>query len=742
MAGQLTKDTQTTFLPGSPAVAGSPGTPGTPAYCEMVQPAPYPRYIPVDVFVPYQPARTVGGIVFPAIPAHVVYTYRTETVTPPAVEVCYPGTPGSPPTPGTPSSPSQTLADYRLGWNAGAISDAAFPSDCALTLSVTASSVGIVVGLNGSNAGAGYAEIDHALYFSHGRALVYEAGVQKGFVHAFASADSFEIRRVGTLVTYYQNAALIYTSDVASTGNVFADSSFYAGGDRITSIEFAALGSASGTGADSAGTSYASFEPLAGHAANKSYAASAGAFPPLAGTLGVGELIPTYAVSAGALAYLLGAGRMLTGEQASSAASLPALQGFAADRAYAGSAASLQPLQGLAGQAAVLDGVASMVLAGSVFTLLASGMQRERNRLAAVLPRAAFGLTAFAGASAQTVCPPAHLSASGDIANVGRAVMLAPAMTLDARGTMGLQGEVNAVLAGQCRLTAFGGASLQARAPGMTLTASATTEAVGSLRAVLKNRFSASGFAGAVLTQRLSGVFSLDASGANVPTGSLQATMPACALRASGSEPVYGQARMIMPRAMLKGAPNALRAWMPACRLHAMGRPNAVAAALREAWAMNLRGGNEDAAVALAHEVTHYTHYPFNQIVSFDGVTYGASDAGLFRLDGDTDAGAPIAWSFQTCATDFKSPQLKSLPEVFMSGKLGSGATVDVLVGEMADNAYQYTNVRGTPSQNHRFKFGRGMRSRLYALGVVDPDGGELSLDGIEFAVIPLSRKI
>ena len=732
---QLSKITSVATTPGSPGSPGSAGSPAMPGYFTTVTKQITTTAGAYPIYGYNAIVRAVVIVGYELFKNDVTTTYTEQVWVPPS-----PAIPGAPGAPGTRAS---TVTDYNIGWNAGAVSEVAYAGDCTLTLSVAASAVGVVAGFNGSNQGTGYKEIKHGLYFSRGKAQVYEGGAAKSGAVAFASADSFEIRRVGTAVTYWHNAALFWTSAVASTGMVFTDTSLYMGGDTILSASFVPVGTQPDLSATTAGaTASASLLPLDTSASSLGYTSSSAQFLPLETAADVGQLAPAYTVSNGYFDFLIGASRVLTGENASASASFEPMTGASADRPYASASGLLAELQGVS-----LDKIPSFnVLVGRLsgaFRLTAIATQRAPSALKGALKPEAMRLRSFTGASGRMVSPPAQLAMTGAIEVLGHAQLVCPPMRLLASGVQQTSGSMQASLGGAVQLKAFGGASLEASAPRMRLAASASTMAAGTLRAKLKaSRFRAKGFAGAVLTQRLSGRFTLQASGERVPTGEMRASLPTCRLLASASAASFGQARLRMPACRLKGTPNAARLAIAGVKLRAAGYAAALDAALREAWAMNLQGADEAAGTPPAHEVTHYTRYPFNQLVSFNGVNYGASDTGLFRLDGDTDAGLPIAWSFQTCATDFKSPQLKSLPEVFMSGKLGSGATVDVLVGEMADHTYQYTNVRGTPSQNHRFKFGRGMRSRLYALGVAGPDGDDFSLDGIEFAVTELSRKI
>lgn len=162
-----------------------------------------------------------------------------------------------------------------------------------------------------------------------------------------------------------------------------------------------------------------------------------------------------------------------------------------------------------------------------------------------------------------------------------------------------------------------------------------------------------------------------------------------------------------------------------------------VVAITYEAYAVNLKPGEN-----MPHQVTRYTGMPFSSIVRYQGNYYGWGPAGLYLLGGDLDGAAKIAWEFKTGITDFASSQEKVVRETFIGGRLGPTVSATVSIGEAADVTYAATIVRGATAQNHRIKYGRGLKSRYWSFGLQDTAGSEINIDTREFDALETGRKI
>ena len=71
---------------------------------------------------------------------------------------------------------------------------------------------------------------------------------------------------------------------------------------------------------------------------------------------------------------------------------------------------------------------------------------------------------------------------------------------------------------------------------------------------------------------------------------------------------------------------------------------------------------------------------------------------------------------------------------------MGKAETITLYAGEKTTKAYKYKTTRGSTAQNHREKFGRGIKARYFAVGANGAD--VMELDDIEFNIHSLTRRI
>ena len=373
------------------------------------------------------------------------------------------------------------------------------------------------------------------------------------------------------------------------------------------------------------------------------------------------------------------------------------------DRGQAAFQAPSPTVQAFSGAVAALSGLTPQ--------LMATGMTVTIGRAVTQAPRVQ--ITAFGGAVARMTAPAPSVLASGTIMDTGRAAMKAPRATV----------------------SGFSGAVAALTTPRASLDAAGAMVVIGSARLSMRYAHTMRAFSGAVLTQRLPSPTLLSSSKLGA-VGRSNTVMPAPQLVAAGQRWVFGRAELVMPAPMLRTGLNAAEMVAPMFRLSALAA--AVDTALREAWAVNLDATGDGSVFA----VTHYTDYPIQQIVEFDGSAYGITATGLFRLEGDTDNEEAISWSVQTTPTDYGSIQSKRAIAAYLGGNLGPTAQVSVFVGEKSTESYTYPNVRGANLQNHRVQFGRGMKARHYAYGVSDAAGGELDLQSLDVEIVPIGRAV
>lgn len=136
---------------------------------------------------------------------------------------------------------------------------------------------------------------------------------------------------------------------------------------------------------------------------------------------------------------------------------------------------------------------------------------------------------------------------------------------------------------------------------------------------------------------------------------------------------------------------------------------------------------------------TRYEGYNFNSFATIGGVTYGAAEGGVYRLDGDDDDGAAIQSLVDFGSLNFGTNNRKALPYVYV-GMASGGETV--LKVESDGKTYFYEVRDSTDGmKTHRFELGRGLRSTFYGLALIS-EGPAFDLHNIEFHPVELTRRL
>lgn len=136
-----------------------------------------------------------------------------------------------------------------------------------------------------------------------------------------------------------------------------------------------------------------------------------------------------------------------------------------------------------------------------------------------------------------------------------------------------------------------------------------------------------------------------------------------------------------------------------------------------------------------------YENFPFNSFARIGGRNYGASEAGIFELVGDDDAGTPIRASINLGKRDFGSPALKGISYAYLGVKSTGQMVVRVTTPE--GNSYLYqTRSADAFMATQRADFGKGLRAHYMELEIYNQAGGDFTLERLEFVVNELKRRI
>lgn len=111
---------------------------------------------------------------------------------------------------------------------AGAVGEKVILGDGALKFKFESTGKYAMVGFGTNNSSTRYEDIEFGIYaFQDNRLQIFESGVERGNFGSYTPEDNFEIRRNGSVITYWKNGVKIYTSLVPSSGALTADASIY-----------------------------------------------------------------------------------------------------------------------------------------------------------------------------------------------------------------------------------------------------------------------------------------------------------------------------------------------------------------------------------------------------------------------------------------------------------------------------------------------------------------------------------
>jgi hypothetical protein len=136
--------------------------------------------------------------------------------------------------------------------------------------------------------------------------------------------------------------------------------------------------------------------------------------------------------------------------------------------------------------------------------------------------------------------------------------------------------------------------------------------------------------------------------------------------------------------------------------------------------------------------VTEYQGYSFNSFARVGTRYLGASESGLYRLDGDTSDGDVIVARVRTGAAQFAGSKMVT-PDAAYLGIRGDGVFVLRMV--VSDGRTFDYPVAVNSMRTARAKLGRGLRSRYFAVEL-ESEGQDFDLDSIEILPLVLTRRV
>lgn len=673
-------------------------------------------------------------------------------------QYCYPGSPGTTAQPAIPPTPGQLTIAYNAGWNAGGRSVDSVIGDGGYSFRVNTSAVGVIVGLNDADEGYGYHEMEHALYFTHGAVQAYAGGVFAASLGYYTHTDVFSILRVGSEVRYLKNGLLLRTVPSTLGGSFFLDASMYLAGDSVYDAVLADpdLYLAAGTNnvsLPSTATGYGGYTSIGYGAA---LPATTEAYTLNGHGWGLGISLPSVAQgfsgsyaqgwAASLPAYAIGSDLLQGGIVTALPSTTEAYAG-----AYAISINSAAPSTAL-GTGGFIQPSWAVSLNVSVQSVsIGRGLTGEIGGQTSALSSRSWGrgsnFPTGEGSSASlpsTTYGAQYTVVSYLIADLPGGYEVVSNVT--ARDRQGVDQTLPAI-----QVTGYSGAHLVASLPKVSLHATGTVDSVGRVTASLPHlqiwstgiaggasaamltlfgEYSTAAYTGAQVWLQTDGRYGVSSAGKTGGIAAAQLThSTGYAVTSRVTAEAYARADMLLPA--LTTAPSG-QAWLVGPALSAYAVAGEVVEVTYEAYAINLSTG----------AVTHYTNYPFDNILRFGNEFYGVAATGLYYIGGATDLGAEITCQLRTFPTDFKGKNLKRVAYSYLTGRADQGVVVGVTPDEGLTHNYESSFGEDTQLRNHRSTLGKGLRGVYYDFSISNVGGGQLEVDELSIQVVETQRAV
>lgn len=145
--------------------------------------------------------------------------------------------------------------------------------------------------------------------------------------------------------------------------------------------------------------------------------------------------------------------------------------------------------------------------------------------------------------------------------------------------------------------------------------------------------------------------------------------------------------------------------------------------------------------------VTEYVNFEFNSVATFNETLYGASDAGLYRHGGDTDAGVPIAAYLRTVMQRLAQGQVPGVSDAYLGFRGDGQLQLKVVVraprgGEQKGYVFDLIQSPADAPLPGRFKIGKGLQSVYMAFELGNVAGSDFAIDVMEIRPLVSYRRL
>lgn len=144
--------------------------------------------------------------------------------------------------------------------------------------------------------------------------------------------------------------------------------------------------------------------------------------------------------------------------------------------------------------------------------------------------------------------------------------------------------------------------------------------------------------------------------------------------------------------------------------------------------------------------VTEYDAFDYNSLAWFGGKLYGAGAAGLYRLEGNTDAGQPIQAFVRTAMKRIAGGKAARISDAYLGFRANGELQLKVIVNDNAGRkvgyVYDLVSAPKGASQPGKFDVGRGIKSVYMAFELGNVAGADFAIDVLEIRPLILDRRL
>lgn len=153
---------------------------------------------------------------------------------------------------------------------------------------------------------------------------------------------------------------------------------------------------------------------------------------------------------------------------------------------------------------------------------------------------------------------------------------------------------------------------------------------------------------------------------------------------------------------------------------------------------------NSDGAVWVvnldSNASVQYEHYGFNSFFQRGNDYYGVANDGIYKLSGSTDAGSPIEALVEFAKSNFGVAQEKTMPNVYLSAASDGALVLKVVTGKQT--LFYTARSSSVELDKHRVDLGRGLQGTFWQFSVMNQNGDDFNVAGMEFLPIASKRRI